>query len=185
MSTNNQEAPMTAIDLLRSAALMLRQGAETERAKLAGEIERALDQSLNLVDVDLHDWRIDEGEEVPPEENRTYRLKIEHRPGASQFVVEIEDKAKRNFGLDMVVEINRGLPCLHFGNQIMGDHDVHIFVAEDGLAIVPDSPQNETKYVETSRFYEHVRSRDTILVKAEYTPVAVPDDESDIANGPR
>lgn len=114
------------------------------------------------------DWRIPEGEEVEATERGRYTLNIEETAGdGNQLVLTITPEDKKNPGLEVLIEINRGVPCLHITNDIFGDTVLHLFSGKDGVAIVPEDAAQRPERFPVSRFYPHDQSQNGQLYRNE------------------
>lgn len=63
----------------------------------------------------------------------------------------------------LFIEINQGLPCVHLSNEEYADNLLHIFSTREGFAVVPDNDHVRPEYIETARFYEACRDRNSLF----------------------
>ena len=96
----------------------------------------------------VQDWRLAENEPVPEQELTTYRLRLDDQ--RDQFRLELLNPD--GVGLDLMVEVHRGLPVCHVG--INGDDAVlHLAGRKDGVLVVPDAEFNAPEVTSTERPY--------------------------------
>jgi hypothetical protein len=117
--------------------------------------------SSNVFTLQLQDWAHMAGESVPVKHQDAYRIEAQARTGALD--VTVQHGRAEWFGMELVIEINRGVPCVHISNGIGGDHTLHIFATKDGIAVVPDDPHTEMEKQPSSLYYPGSIDRNTLL----------------------
>lgn len=105
----------------------------------------------------VRDWRFMGNEGVPFTESDRYRMTIETSASAQQYAITCVSENEPQFGLDMYLEINRGVPCLHVSNAIGGDNVLHLFFTEDGIVVVPEVDTDRPVPFSTSHYYPGIR----------------------------
>lgn len=116
-----------------------------------------------LEDIEIRDWRImpngglDEID-VEKEERARFLLSAKFDPHAGCLWVTVQDANRTDYAAEVMIEINKGVPCLHIGNQHLGDSLVHVFVSPDGVSIVGDGDTQRFQEIDSSRFYDIGRS---------------------------
>jgi hypothetical protein len=123
----------------------------------------------NVCSISLRDWTIEQGEMDPataPEALRLpYRVKVTRVSGNGGLCIEIAREDGRDSpAMEVMVEVNKGVPCLHVGNSIFGDNKIHVFAVPEGIAVVPDGDERP-EWVRTSRFYDGCRDHNTSLYR--------------------
>lgn len=96
-----------------------------------------------LLDYWVRDWRIVEGEACPQEDQARFRLQLfrAQDTGAVRITITEEGNAP---GLDLLVEINHGRPCVHIG-VVDTDAVCHAFGMREGVVLVPDGATNRPR----------------------------------------
>jgi len=105
----------------------------------------------------VRDWRLSEvvrEEDIPAEDRGTFELTHDADIKGQQHYMTIASKECPGFGADLVLEVNRGVPCLHITNDIAGDTVLHVYFTKDGITLVPEDPTVRPLYVRAERFYQ-------------------------------
>lgn len=123
----------------------------------------------NVLSMTIRDWTIEQGECDPATAPETlclpYRLKVTGHRGGGALCIEIAPEDGRETpALEVMVEVNKGVPCLHIGNSLYGDNKIHVFSVPDGIAVVPDGDERP-EWIATNRFYEGARDQNTMLYR--------------------
>lgn len=82
-----------------------------------------------------------------------YLLTVRHERSGGALWVTVQNKDQPAFAAEIMLEINNGIPCLHIGNQHLGDNCVHVFVARDGVSMIGEDRHVPLVPVPASRFY--------------------------------
>ena len=101
-----------------------------------------------IVDKVVHDWEFDEagqfeGTELPEHRQLPYRLLVEEAGSQLRVLLHQKtrdlDKLEGSPVLDMLVEINDGLPCVHFTNDPYVEMVASVFATGAGLYVRQDA----------------------------------------------
>lgn len=136
-----------AQEIAKVAAGVARQAASAEEA--AQRIEETFRVSAEsgspqvLFDGPVLDWEVET--DVPDLTERQRQAKFEAKVtrDGSQISVDIAPAHKDPEALNdenqlaLVIEINRGLPCVHLSNAVYGDIVLSVFGTKDGLYLAP------------------------------------------------
>lgn len=130
------------------------------------------DKPTPLLDTFVYDWRLAERvglSEIPAAEANPYRITLESLTAGQQFILAVSDLSDPSFAAEILIEVNRGVPCLHVSNESNGDKTCHIFFTQKGVTVVSDDPiQKEVPdpfYPNSSGsavFYENPISKSTV-----------------------
>lgn len=119
-----------------------------------------------IIDRRIQDWRLDEGsllEDLPAGDCQAYRLEVSDR--GCQMRIGIAPRHRKPTELngkdqmDLFVEINDGIPCVHVTNCLYGDVVISIFATKEGLIL-----RRNTDSLKFSSAADHPRAK---KVKAE------------------
>ena len=117
-----------------------------------------------LENVEIRDWSIMPAgglteAAVKEEERGRFLLTVQFDPHGGCLLVTVQDKDRPDFAAEAVIEVNKGVPCLHLGNQHLGDNSIHVFVTPDGVTVVGEVDHQPFQDADASRFYAAGRSR--------------------------
>lgn len=100
-----------------------------------------------IADREVLDWRVAEGESLPENERAPHLVRFDDHD--QQFRFEIANQF--GYGLDLMVEVNRGFATCHIG--INGDDAIlHVVAQGDGLIVVADGEDNTPR----GTSFEHI-----------------------------
>lgn len=102
-----------------------------------------------ILNMNVRDWRFGQGEPVPPEDAKTFKLKGKVDESTGQLYLDLVDD--KGFGLSMVIEVNQGRPCAHCSNHDGSDNLLHMFGLEKGIVVTPDTDE-EPVQADNDRF---------------------------------
>lgn len=158
---NEEDANTVCASLNQGMAL----GKNTEKRPAQTAAHRVLFRQI------MRDWMAEaEGDNtVPPELRQRYTMEIiqSNRPDRESAitVAVTPENGDGRPAFDLFIEINKGLPCVHISDEGFADNLLHVFATKEGVAVVPDNDQVYGEHIETGRFYEGSRSRNTVLYR--------------------
>lgn len=111
--------------------------------------------------MEVADWEIRDGVRETNDQDTPYLIEIGDWHYGGIFIKVIPKEAGRGETLDIAVEINKGVPCLHLysgpNEDAAGEQTCIVFVEQGDLFIYPDrDPPYQVVSREIARFYEHM-----------------------------
>jgi hypothetical protein len=126
----------------------LPQAFETLRQRLLATLEKSFQPKNKEEDEpglawEVCGWELEQGEtELPQHYRRLYCLELS-RSDKQLYVNLKPSDSTEGAQLTLTVEVNRGLPCVHLGNDIHGEMLVSVFATKEGLYLRPNGQDCE------------------------------------------
>lgn len=105
----------------------------------------------------MRDWRIAEGEDLPDQHRVEYTVVIK-KLGGTQFSLQIAPAGgdvEATPAMDVMIEINEGVPALHISPTQCGDNAANVYALPEGLVVGGggDYPPEQTS---SKRIWPHL-----------------------------
>lgn len=109
------------------------------------------------LDIEVRDHRLTfMPDAVRPEQQTPYRLTLDVAEGGQALYLRMQHPEREDFGLEAIIEVHEGVPCLRLSNAVGGDMLLHLFATPEGVGIIPDRADARPQNLSSKPFYPHM-----------------------------